>query len=83
MFINKNINKNINYTYFVLNSKHQLNNKNSHNNEARRTALNKIPFQNISFQSMSNLNKYKNYNSTSKDKDPNKPNSHIYLRNSL
>ncbi len=83
LFINKNINKNINYTYFVLNSKHQLNNKNSHNNEARRTALNKIPFQNISFQSMSNLNKYKNYNSTSKDKDPNKPNSHIYLRNSL
>ena len=83
LFINKNINKNVNYTYFVLNSKHQLNNKNNHNNEARRTALNKIPFQNISFQSMNNLNKYKNYNSTSKDKDTNKPNSYIYLRNSL
>ena len=81
-FINKNMNKNIDFTYYN-NSKKQSNYKvkNQKNNEGRKTSLNKIPSQNISFQKRSSLNRYKSYNSTSKNKSKSKS-SYLYLRNS-
>ena len=84
LFVNKNINKNINYTYFILNSKNQINNKNNfYNIEDRRAELNNKPFQNKSLQSITtNYNKYKSYNSKSRDKDVYNSN-YIYLRNSM
>ena len=84
LFVSKNINKNINYTYFILNSKNQINNKNNYYNiEDRIAELNNKPFQNKSLQSITtNYNKYKSYNSKSRDKDVYNSN-YIYLRNSM
>jgi hypothetical protein len=81
-FINKNMNKNIDFTYYnnsKKESKYKVNNQKNY--EGRKTSLNKIPSQNISFQKRSSLNRYKSYNSTSKNKSKSKS-SYLYLRNS-
>ena len=78
-------NKNINYNYFILNSKNIVNNNNNNNYknpkniQDKKSSNNKDKIQNKSFNY--NLNKYKNVNSNKNGKDK-KNDIYIRLRNS-
>ena len=82
VFFNKYIgeqNKNINYNYFILNSKNLSNNPKIC--QERKTSINKDSIQNKSFNQNYYFNKYKNYNSSKPTKNKNDEN-YICLRNS-
>ena len=74
-------NKNINYNYFILNSKNIKNIQKK--NQDKKSSLNKNSIQNKSFNHNYNINKYKNYNSNKPPKNNKNNDVYICLRNSI
>ena len=84
LYFNKYIgeqNKNINYNYFILDSKNIKNIQKK--NQDKKSSLNKNSIQNKSFNHNYNINKYKNYNSNKPPKNLKNNDVYICLRNSI